>query len=67
MKKSSGDDGILVELLQILKDDALKLLHTICQQIWKNQQWPLDWKGPGFIHSNPIERHCQTIVKLSHN
>ena len=59
MNKSSGGDGILVELLQILKDDALKLLHTICQQIWKNWQWPLDWKRPVLIHSNPKERHCQ--------
>ena len=40
MKKASGGDGILVELFQILKDDAVKVLHSICQQIWKNQQWP---------------------------
>ena len=40
--KASGGDGILVELLQILKDDAVKVLHSICQQIWKTQQWPLD-------------------------
>ena len=44
MDKASGDDGIPVELFQILKDDALKVLHSICQQIWKTQQWPQDWK-----------------------
>ena len=44
MNKASGRDGISVELFQILKDDALKVLHTICQQIWKTQQWPQDWK-----------------------
>ena len=42
--KSSGGDGIPVELFQILKDDAVKVLHSICQQIWKMQQWPQDWK-----------------------
>ena len=42
--KASGADGILVELFQILKDDAVKVLHSICQQIWKTQQWPQDWK-----------------------
>ena len=42
--KASGGDGIPVELLQILKDDAVKMLHSICQQIWKTQQWPQDWK-----------------------
>ena len=44
MKKASGGDGIPVELFQILKDDAVKVLHSICQQIWKAQQWPRDWK-----------------------
>ena len=44
MNKASGDDGIPVELFQILKDDAIKVLHSICQQIWKTQQWPQDWK-----------------------
>ena len=44
MNKASGGDGIPVELFQILKDDAVKVLHSICQQIWKSQQWPLDWK-----------------------
>ena len=47
--KASGSDGILVELLQILEDDAMKVLHSICQQIWKNQQWPQDWKISVFI------------------
>ena len=44
MNKASGGDGIPVELFQILKDDAMKVLHSICQQIWKTQQWPQDWK-----------------------
>ena len=44
MNKASGSDGIPVDLLQILKDDAVKVLHSICQQIWKTQQWPQDWK-----------------------
>ena len=43
MNKASGDDGIPVDLFQILKDDAVKVLHSICQQIWKTQQWPQDW------------------------
>ena len=47
--KASGDDQIPVELFQILKDDAVKVLHSICQQIWKTQQWPQDWKGSVFI------------------
>ena len=52
--KASGGDGIPVELFQILKDDAVKVLHSICQQIWKTQQWPQDWKRS--VHSNPNER-----------
>ena len=44
MKKASGGDGISVELFQILKDDSVKVLHSICQQIWKTQSWPQDWK-----------------------
>ena len=48
-KKASGGDGIPVELFQILKDDAVKVLHSICQQIWKSQQWPQDWKRSVFI------------------
>ena len=49
MNKASGDDGIPVELFQILKDDAVKVLHSICQQIWTTQQWPQDWKRSVFI------------------
>ena len=49
MNKASGGDGIPVELFQILKDDALKVLHSTCQQIWKTQQWPTDWKMSVFI------------------
>jgi len=51
MKKASGDDGIAIELFQILKDDALKVLHSTCQEIWKTQQWPQDWKVS--FHPNP--------------
>ena len=47
--KASGDDGIPAELFQILKDDAVKVLHSICQQIWKTQQWPQGWKRSVFI------------------
>ena len=49
MKKASGGDGIPAELLQILKDDAVKVLHSVCQQIWKTQHWLQDWKGSVFI------------------
>ena len=49
MNKASGGDGIPVELFQIPKDDAVKMLHSICQQIWKTQQWPQDWKRAVFI------------------
>ena len=49
MNKASGGDGIPVELFQILRDDAVKVLHSICQQIWKTQQWPQDWKRSVFI------------------
>ena len=62
--KASGGDGIPVELFQILEDDAVKVLHSICQQIWKTQQWPQDWKS---FHSNPKERQCQRMLKLPHN
>ena len=48
MNKASGGDGIEVELFQILKDDAINVLHSICQQIWKTQQWPQDWKRSVF-------------------
>ena len=64
--KASGDDGIPVELFQILKDDAVKVLYSICQQIWKTQQWPQDWQKVSF-HSNPKEGQCQRMLKLPHN
>ena len=53
MNKGSGGDGISVELFQILKDDAVKMLHAICQQTWESQQWPQDWKRSVFV---PIQR-----------
>ena len=66
MNKASGGDGIPVELVQILKDDAVKVLHSICQQIWKTQQWPQDWKRSVFI-SNPTKampKNAQTPAQL---
>ena len=71
MNKASGSDGILAELFQILKDDAVKLLHSIFQQIWKIQEWPQDWKRSVFI---PITKkdnakefsNCHTIALISH-
>ena len=65
MKKASADDGIPIELFQILKDDAVKVLHSICQQIWKTQQWPQDWKK--CFHSNHTERQCQRMFRLLHH
>ena len=71
MNKASGGDGIPVELFQILKDDAVKVLHSICQQIWKTQQWPQDWKRSVFI-SIPKKgngKECSnyhTIALISH-
>ena len=69
MNKTSGGDGIPVELFQILKDDAVKVLHSICQQIWKTQQWPQDWKMSVFIpipkRGNPKEcsnYHTTTLI-----
>ena len=62
MNKANGGDGIPVELFQILKDDSVKGLHSICQQIWKAQQWPQDWKR--CFHSNRKEMQCQRIFKL---
>ena len=50
MNKARGGDGIPAERFQILKDDAVDMLHSICQQIWKTQQWPQDWKRSVFIH-----------------
>ena len=64
--KASGGDEISAELLQILKDDVVKVLHSICQQIWKTQHWPQDWKRLSF-HSNPKEGQCQRMFKLPHN
>ena len=66
MNKAGGGDGIPAELFQILKDSAVKVLHSICQQIWKTQQWPQEWKKVSF-HSNPKERQCQRMFKLLHN
>ena len=63
--KASGGDGIPVELFQILKDDAVKVLPSICQQIWKSQQWPQDWKNVSF-YSNLKERQCQRMLQLPH-
>ena len=72
MNKASGGDGIPLELFQILKDDAVKVLHSICQQIWKTQQWPQDWKWSVFI---PIPKEANakecsdynTIALISHS
>ena len=61
MNKASGGDGIPVELFQILKDDAVKVLHSICQQIWKIHLWPHDWKRSVFI---PIPKNAQTTTQL---
>ena len=69
--KASGGDGIPAELFQILKDDALKVLHSICQQNWKTQQWPQDWKRSVFIPipKNGKAKECSnylTIALISH-
>ena len=69
--KASGGDGIPVELFQILKDDAVKVLHSICQQIWKIQQWPQGWKRSVFIpipkkgNVEECSNYC-TITLISH-
>ena len=71
MNKASGGDRTPVELFQILKDDAVKVLHSICQQIWKTQQWPQDWKMSVFI---PIPKkgnakecsNYHTVALISH-
>ena len=64
--KDSGGDGIPVELFQILKDDAVKVLYSICQQIWKTQQWPQDWKRSVFIPipKKAMPKNAQTIAQL---
>ena len=71
MNKDNGGNGIPVDLFQILKDDAVKVIHSICQQIWKIQQWPQDWKISIFIaiakkdNANECSNYC-TIVLISH-
>ena len=71
MNKASGSDGIPVELFKILKDDAVKVLYSVCQQIWKTQQWPQDWKRSVFIpipkKGNPKDcsNYC-TVALISH-
>ena len=69
--KACGNDGIPVEQFQIIKDDAVKALHSICQQIWKTQQWPQDWKGSVFIpfaHKGNAKEcsNCHKIAFISH-
>ena len=71
MNKASGGDGIPVELFQILKDDAVKVLHSICQQIGKTQQWPQDWKRSAFspVLKKANAKEClnyHTIALISH-
>ena len=66
MNKATGGDGIPVELFQILKVDAVKVWHSICQQIWKTQTVATGLEMVSF-HSNPKERQCQTMFKLPHN
>ena len=65
-KKASGGDGIPAKLFQILKDDVVKVLHSICQQIWKTQQWPQDWKRSVFIliPKKGNARNVQTTTQL---
>ena len=71
MNKARGGDGIPVELFQILKDNAVKVLHSICQQVWKTQQWPQDWKRSVFIqipkkgNANKCSNY-HTIALISH-
>ena len=66
MNKASGGDGIPVELFQILKDDAMKVLHSICQHIWKTQQWPQDWKRSVSFQSQrkAMPKNAQTTTQL---
>ena len=61
--KASGGDGIPVEIFQILKDDAVKMLHSICQQIWKTQQWPQDWKRSDLFRK-AMSKNAQSIAQL---
>ena len=66
MNKASGGDGIAVELFQILKDDVVKVLHSICKHIWKTQQWPQDWKRSVSFQSlgKAMPNHAQTTAQL---
>ena len=66
MNKANGGDGIPVEPFQILKDDAVKVLHSICQQIWKTQQWSQDWERSVFIPipKKHIPKNAQTTAQL---
>ena len=66
MNKAGVGDGIPVELFQILKDDAVKVLHSICQQIWKTQQWPQDWKSQFSFQSQreSMPKNAQTTAQL---
>ena len=66
MNKASGGDGIPVELFQILKDDAVKVLHSVCQQIWKTQQWPQDWKRSVFTERKAMPKNVQTPHNCTH-
>ena len=65
-EQASGGDGIPVELFQILKDDAVKMLHSICQQSWKTQQWPQDWKGQFSFQfqRKAMPKNAQTTAQL---
>ena len=65
-KKASGGDGIPVELFQLLKDDAVKVLHSLCQQLWKTQQWPQDWKSQSSFQSQrkAMSKNAQTTTQL---
>ena len=74
MTKASGGDGIPAELFQILKDDAVKVLHSICQQIWKTQQWPQDWKRSVFIpipkkgNAKECSNYCTiALIRVGHD
>ena len=67
MNKASGGDGIPVELFQILKDDTVKVLHSVCQQMWKTQQWPQDWKRSVFIliPKKAMPKNAQTTAQFN--
>ena len=70
MNKASGGDGIPAELFQVFKDDAVQVLHSICQQMWKTQQWPQDWKRSVFIPTPKKDNaqecsNCCTIARIS--